>query len=72
MSRKKATRSLKKSLGNSIEVLAAESRGDVGEGIETEAERGTLQALVAPWGQGFHMGPPEDITSSTSPINEVR
>lgn len=71
MSDNKAIRSLKEPVDNSVEVLVANSRRDVGEGIETEADMRTLQALVAPWGQGFHVGPPENITSVTSMIDEV-
>ncbi len=69
---KKVTRSVKKLFRNSFDVSSAETRRDVGVGIETDAERRTLQALVAPWGQGFHMGPPEDITSVTGLIAKIR
>ena len=72
MSGKRITRGPKKFLANAVEVLGDESRGEVGEGIETESERHTLQTLVAPWGQGLHMGPPENIASVTSPIFKVR
>jgi len=72
MSGKRITRGPEKFLDNAVEVLGAQSRGEVGEGIQTEAERHTLQALVAPWGRGFHMGPPENIASVTGPISKVR
>jgi EAL domain-containing protein (putative c-di-GMP-specific phosphodiesterase class I) len=72
MSAKRAVRGHKWFFGNSHVALGAETLRDFSKGIETEAETRTLQALVAPWGQGFHMGPPEDIASITSPISTVR
>jgi hypothetical protein len=66
MSVKKARRVPKRFFGNSLDTDDAGSQRGVGKGIDTEDERRTLQALVAPWGQGFHVGPPEEISSATT------
>jgi EAL domain-containing protein (putative c-di-GMP-specific phosphodiesterase class I) len=43
----------------------------IAEGIETEAELLTLRDLGVPWGQGYHIGRPDQIADGIRPVYRV-
>jgi PAS domain S-box-containing protein len=60
----------RRALIRSVVSFAAEVGAQIiGEGIETAAEQATLRRLGVPYGQGYHLGPPLPLTSSTDPIS---
>jgi hypothetical protein len=69
MRAKRVARVRKRHAANSVETPDASSPGELGKGIESEDEWITLQALVTPWGPGFHVGPPEEIQGATTPMS---
>jgi EAL domain-containing protein (putative c-di-GMP-specific phosphodiesterase class I) len=63
---------VKKALGASLLRFSQETNATViAEGIETEAELRTLKALGVPWGQGFHIGRPDQEAKFMRPIYKV-
>jgi hypothetical protein len=69
MSGDKTTRNPKKRRNPSVDAVpVAELRSAVANGMETEAELLTLQALLAPWGEGFHVGPPDNLAGGIRKI----
>jgi EAL domain-containing protein (putative c-di-GMP-specific phosphodiesterase class I) len=43
----------------------------IAKGIETEADLLALQNLGVPWGQGFHLGRPDQLTGGFRPVFRV-
>ena len=60
-------RSLPKALASSLVTYAREIGSTItAEGIETPEERAALVDLGVPWGQGYHLARPGDLTADRS------
>jgi EAL domain-containing protein (putative c-di-GMP-specific phosphodiesterase class I) len=63
---------VKRALASSLLGFSEETHATViAEGIETQGELLTLKELGVPWGQGFHMGRPDQDVKILQPIYKI-